>query len=272
MKEDDQIEALRRQLAEEHSMAQLGRLLAGIVHEINTPIGSILSNNQVVLRSLEMLKSDLEQLTGEKQAHARALVASCQSLAQVDKIACERISYIVRGLKSFARADAGEMQWVDLADQIAATLKLVQGQFGRRVKFENEVPATLPRIQCHPGKLNQALLNIIVNGAQAIEGEGRVTISAEPREGRVTIRIQDTGKGIPASARDRILRAGYTTKPPGEGTGLGLAISRQIIEDLHGGALDFISAPDQGTTFIIELPVEQVNRGDERQSSSASRG
>lgn len=266
----EQIESLRRQLAEEHKMASLGRLLAGIVHEINTPIGAILSNNQVVLRSLEMLKNDVEQLTGDKAAHARALVATCTSLAQVDKIACERIGGVIRGLKSFARADANEPQWVDLGEQIGATLKLVQGEFGRRVRFENLVAPTLPRLQCYPGKLNQALLNIVVNAAQAIEGEGAVTISAEPRGERIEIRIHDTGKGIPESAREKIFRSGYTSKPAGEGTGLGLAISRQIVEDLHGGAIDFESEPGQGTTFVIQLPMTISDRTGEQWERTAT--
>jgi signal transduction histidine kinase len=253
----DDIESLRLQLAEEHKMASLGRLLAGIVHEINTPVGSILSNNQVVLRSLEMLKNDLDQLSGERASHALALVATCQSLAQVDKIACERIGAVVRGLKSFARADSGELQRVDLAEQIAGTLKLLQGEYGRRVTFENQAPPDLPRLECYPGKLNQALLNIIANGAQAIEGNGKVTIAACARPGSIEILIRDTGKGIPQSVREKIFQSGYTSKPAGHGTGLGLTISRQIVVDLHQGTLDFQSEPGVGTTFIIQLPLTQ---------------
>jgi signal transduction histidine kinase len=255
--EREEIEVLRRQLAEAHKMASLGRLLAGIVHEINTPIGSILSNNQVVLRSLEMLKNDLEHLTGETAAHARALVSTCHSLAEVDKIACERIGGVVRGLKSFARADSDELHRVDLCEQVSGTLKLVRGEYGRRIVFENLVPPDLPRVQCYPGKLNQALLNIVVNAAQAIEGTGKVTISASAGAGSVEIRIHDTGKGIPESVRDKIFRSGYTSKPAGQGTGLGLALSKQVIADLHGGELDFESRPGEGTTFRIQLPFEQ---------------
>ena len=256
MADHDEIELLRRQLAEEHKMASLGRLLAGIVHEINTPIGSILSNNQVVLRSLEMLKKDLEELTGETAAHARALVATCHSLAEVDKIACERIGNVIRGLKSFARADSDELHRIDLYEQVSGTLKLVQGEYGRRIVFENSVPPDLPRIECYPGKLNQALLNIIVNAAQAIEGTGKVTISAIADANSIEIRIRDTGKGIPESLRDKIFQSGYTSKPAGQGTGLGLTLSKRIIVDLHGGKLDFESRPGEGATFIIHLPFE----------------
>lgn len=241
-------------------MASLGRLLAGIVHEINTPIGSIFSNNQVVLRSLEMLKKDLEQVTGENAAHARALVATCHSLAEVDKIACDRIGGVIRGLKSFARADSDELHRVDIFEQVTGTLKLVRGEYGRRIFFENLVPPDLPRIECHPGKLNQALLNIIVNAAQAIEGTGQVTIGASAAADSVEIRIHDTGKGIPESVRERIFQSGYTSKPAGQGTGLGLTLSKRIIVDLHGGELDFESREGEGTTFRIQLPLEQRRR------------
>ena len=258
--EREEIEILRRQLAEEHKMASLGRLLAGIVHEINTPIGSIFSNNQVVLRSLEMLKNDLEQLAGENAAHARALVATCHSLAEVDKIACERIGGVIRGLKSFARADSDELHRVDVFEQVSGTLKLVRGEYGRRVVFENLVPPDLPRVECYAGKLNQALLNIIVNAAQAIEATGKVSISASAGADSIEIRIHDTGKGIPESVRGRIFQSGYTSKPSGQGTGLGLALSKRIIADLHGGQLDFESRPGEGTTFRIQLPLEQKRR------------
>ncbi len=257
MPDHEDIDVLRRQLAEEHKMASLGRLLAGIVHEINTPIGSIFSNNQVVLRSLEMLKNDLEHLTDETVAHARALVSTCHSLAEVDKIACERIGNVIRGLKSFARADSDELHGVDLFEQVSGTLKLVQGEYGRRIVFENLAPPDLPRIECYPGKLNQALLNIIVNAAQAIEDTGKVTISASAGADCIEIRIHDTGKGIPESVRDKIFQSGYTSKPAGQGTGLGLTLSKRIIVDLHGGELDFESRPGEGTTFKIQLPLQQ---------------
>lgn len=257
MADQEDIEILRRQLVEEHKMASLGRLLAGIVHEINTPIGSIFSNNQVALRSLEMLKNDLEHLTGETAAHARALVSTCHSLAEVDKIACERIGGVIRGLKSFARADSDELHRVDLCEQVSGTLKLVRGEYGRRIVFENLVPPDLLHVECYPGKLNQALLNIIVNAAQAIEGTGNVTIRASAGAGSLEIRIHDTGKGIPESVREKIFQSGYTSKPAGQGTGLGLGLSKRIIVDLHGGELDFESAPGEGTTFRIRLPLEQ---------------
>jgi two-component system NtrC family sensor kinase len=240
--------------AVEHKFASLGRLLAGIVHEINTPIGSIFSNNEVILRSLELLKKDLAENSPHSIEHAREIVETCRSLALVDKIACERIGALVRGLKGFARAEELEFREVDLGEQIANTLKLLHGEFRRRIVFETQI-AELPKIRCNPGKLNQVLLNLIVNAGQAIEGEGRITIVASREGDRVHVAIHDTGKGIPAEMRDRIFHSGFTTKAAGEGTGLGLAISKQIVEELHRGALWFESEPGEGTTFHIRIPI-----------------
>ncbi len=241
-------------ISHEHKFASLGRLLAGIVHEINTPIGSIFSNNEVILRSLELLKKDLAENSPESIEHARQIVETCRSLALVDKIACERIGAVVRGLKGFARTEEGEFRKVDLAEQIANTLKLLHGEFRRRIVFETHI-AELPKVSCSPGKLNQVLLNLIVNAGQAIEGEGRVTIAALREGDRVHVSVADTGKGIPAEMRDRIFQSGFTTKAAGEGTGLGLTISKQIVEELHHGSLWFESEPGEGTTFHLSIPI-----------------
>jgi two-component system NtrC family sensor kinase len=240
--------------ANEHKFAALGRLLAGIVHEINTPIGSIFSNNEVILRSLELLKKDLADGSAESLRHAREIVETCRSLALVDKIACERIGSVVRGLKGFARTEDGEFRKVDLAEQIANTLKLLHGEFRRRIVFETQI-ADLPKISCNPGKLNQVLLNLLVNAGQAIEGEGRITITGALEGDRVHISVRDTGKGIPAEMRDRIFQSGFTTKPTGEGTGLGLTISKQIVAELHHGSLWFESELGEGTTFHMTIPI-----------------
>ncbi|MEP6716771.1 MAG: ATP-binding protein [Terriglobia bacterium] len=251
MEDAAKLEAL---VIEEHKFASLGRLLAGIVHEINTPIGSIFSNNEVILRSLELLRKDLMDCSPTSLARARQIVDTCRSLAQVDKIACDRIALVVRGLRVFARTADVEFRPVDLGEQIANTLKLVHGEFRRRVTFETEIE-DLPQVVCNAGKINQVLLNLIVNAGQAIEGEGRITITARREADQVHVAIADTGPGIPVELRDRIFRAGFTTKNAGEGTGLGLNISKRIIEEIHHGSLTFESEPGEGTTFHMKIPI-----------------
>jgi len=253
------LDKLSAQLAEEHKMAELGRLLAGIVHEINSPIGSIVSNNQVIIRSLEMLKSALAG--GDRAALEKAArqVETCLSLAAIDKIACERISEVVRGLKTFVRADSVELRKADLNQQIASTLKLTQSQFKGRITVETDF-GELPPVECHASMLGQVFLNILVNAGQAIEGPGKITLRTRADGGAVHISIADTGGGIKPEDRPRIFAGGFTTKPVGVGTGLGLSLSKRIVEETHGGSIDFESEVGVGTTFHIRIPVEQKKK------------
>jgi signal transduction histidine kinase len=242
--------------AELHQMAAVGRLLAGIVHEINTPLGSIFSNNEVISRSLEMLGPLLAEGTPEALERAGRLVGTCQSLAAVDRIACERIRSVIRGLKTLSRVDSGEPRKVDLNQQLLDTVKLTQTEFRRRIVVETDL-GELPEVECYPQSLNQVFLNLLMNAGQAIEGEGCITIRTRLEADRVHISLADTGPGMSPEVQARAFEPGFTTKPVGDGTGLGLAISREIVEDKHGGAIDFESRPGRGTTFHIRIPLKQ---------------
>ncbi len=234
-------------------MASLGRLLASVVHEINTPIGSILSNNEVILRSLEKLKDALGK---ERLSEAADIIDILRSLAAVDKIACERISSVVRGLKTFARDDEPVWQKVDLNESIRNTLKLAGCEFRRRVVVETDL-GDLPKVECHPHMLNQVFLNLLVNAGQAIEDEGKVTVRTRVEDACVHVAISDTGRGIPPEYAARVFTPGFTTKAIGVGTGLGLSICRQIVVEKHGGTIDFETEPGTGTTFHVRIPIEQ---------------
>lgn len=268
----NQIETLKRELAETqqklsegYRLIAIGRLVAGVVHEINNPIGSIVSNNEVSLRALDSLKQRLEDARAAGQPppqKALEMVATLASLAGVDRIACDRISAVVRSLKTFARADDSAVRPASLNDLIRDTAKLVDCQYRRRITLEMSL-GELPEIECNPQLLSQAFLNIMVNAAQAIEEEGRigvVTRAVSPEE--VEVSISDTGKGIEPSHQARIFHAGFTTKPMGVGTGLGLALCRKIIERSHGGKIWFESAPGRGTTFFVRLPLKAAHLGD----------
>lgn len=254
-----QVATLTAQLTEEYKMASIGRLLASIVHEINSPIGSILSNNQVVTRSLELLKSALASGDAAALAKAGRMVETCLSLTAIDKIACERISDVVRGLKTFVRVDTSEMRKVNLNDQIQDTLKLTQGEFRQRIKVDTDF-GELPPVACHANMLNQVFLNILVNAGQAIQGEGKITVRSRHEGDSVHISIADTGPGIKPEDRPKIFAGGFTTKAVGVGTGLGLALSKKIVEEIHGGSLSFESEVGVGTTFHIVVPVEQAKQ------------
>lgn len=259
-----ELETANRKLAEAHRLASLGRLSAGIVHEIKTPIGSIFSNNEVIIRSLAKIKellSEAQEQRAPPPKKALDMIETISGLAAVDKIACERISGIIRSLKTFARVNESELMKSDINHMLLNTIKLASTVFRDRIRIETEL-GEIPEVECYPGLLNQVFLNLIVNAGQAIEGEGRVVVRTVEEGNRVHISVQDNGRGIPPEIRPKIFAAGFTTKPFGEGTGLGLTISREIVEDTHGGKIGFESEPGKGTIFHVRIPIEQKQRSE----------
>jgi two-component system NtrC family sensor kinase len=253
----EELDSTTRKLAEAHKMASLGRLSAGIVHEVNTPVGSILSNNEVIVRSLDRIKSLLAQALEKGEpppAKAMQMLDVVAGLAQVDKLACERISSVVRSLKTFARVGDDDVRKVDVNELVRHTLKLSGTVYRRRVTFLMDL-GEMVEVECFPALLSQVLLNLVVNAAQAVEDEGSVTVRTRQQGDRVQIDVADTGRGIRPEDRGKIFRAGFTTKPIGEGTGIGLSLSREIVVDTHGGTIDFESEPGKGTTFHVQIPI-----------------
>lgn len=255
---DRELAEARRKLSEGYRMIAIGRLVAGVVHEINNPIGSIVSNNEVTIRALESLKQKLEEAAAAGQPpppKAIELVNTMATLAAVDKIACERISAVVRSLKTFSRTEDQELRKSDLNVLLKDSLKLIDCQYKRRIKTDGHF-GELPEVECYPQLISQVFLNLLVNAAQAIEGEGTITLSTRADGDEVEISISDTGRGIDPEHGGRIFQAGFTTKPVGVGTGLGLALSKEIIEETHGGRIWFESEPGRGATFYIRVPVK----------------
>jgi signal transduction histidine kinase len=248
---------VQRRLMEAYPMAALGRLLAAVVHEINTPIGSILSNNDVVQRSLATLQALLSQCRQAGQPPPERtieILETLRSLAAVDKIACERISSVIRSLKTCARVDQAERRKVDLRRCLVDTLKLTSCQFQQRIRVETEID-DLPEIDGYAQLLNQVFLNVLVNAGQAIEGPGTIRVRARREGEQVLVTVADDGAGIRPEDAPKVFLPGFSTKPVGVGTGLGLAISRQIVEDVHHGRIEFDSQVGVGTTFRIRLPI-----------------
>ena len=247
-----------RQLSELYRMASVGRLTAKVVHEINTPIGSIRSNNEVLGRWLDtlskLLADSIEKGTAPP-AKAVDILDTLKSLAAVDKLACDRISSVIRGLKTFVRVNEGQLGRMDLNDLLRDTLKLAGCEYRRRISLVEDY-AESAEVESFPQLMSQVFLNLLVNAGQAIENEGTVTVKTSVEDACVHVAITDTGKGIAPEHRARIFSPGFTTKPVGEGTGLGLAITREIVVDTHLGTIDFDSVPGQGTTFHVRIPIE----------------
>lgn len=260
----EELETSNRKLAEAHRLASLGRLSAGIVHEIKTPIGSIFSNNEVIIRSLDKIKDLLAGAQAKSEPppkKALDIIDIVAGLAEVDKIACERISGVIRSLKTFARVNESELLRADVNNLLEHTIKLASTVFRDRVRIETDF-GDLPPVECYPALLNQVFLNLIVNAAQAIEGDGTVVVRTRVEGTGVHIAVEDNGHGIPLDIRPKIFAAGFTTKAFGEGTGLGLTISREIVEDTHGGHISFDSELGKGTVFHVRIPIEQKQRSE----------
>lgn len=258
----EEMDIANRKLAEAHKMAALGRLSAGIVHEINTPIGSIFSNNEVIIRSLDRMKDSIAAAQTAGTPPPQKVIDTLDviiGLAAVDKIACERISGIIRSLKTFARVNESDLERADINDLLRNMIKLTSTVFRGRIQIVTDF-GELPKVECFPGLLNQVFLNLIVNAGQAIPGEGTILIRTKADSKSVFISVADNGTGIPEGVRPKIFAAGFTTKPIGEGTGIGLTITREIVEDTHGGTIDFESELGKGTTFHVRIPINQTNR------------
>jgi len=248
-----EVARLRDELARAYKDITLSRLAAGIFHEMNTPLSSIFSNNDVMQKTTAILETTLGPNSDRK---TKALLETMRSLLAVDRMACERISGIVRSLKVHARLEDGRMAPAQLNDLINDAIRLVNAEYKRRVKIETGF-SDLPAVELNAQLLSQAFLNLLVNAAQAIVGEGQIFIRTTLEGEMVHIAIQDTGSGIGEDCRKKIFSTGFSTKPIGVGTGLGLALTRKIVVEKHRGTIDFESEVGKGTTFHIRIPLRQ---------------
>jgi signal transduction histidine kinase len=199
-----------------------------------------------------------------KQVDLDFLMDDVPILMSESREGIERVRKIVQDLKDFSRVDANqEWQWVNLHQGIDSTLNIVNNEVKYKADIVKEY-GDIPEVECLPSQINQVIMNIVVNGAQAISGpRGRITIRTGAGDGHVWIEIADTGAGIPKAIQSRIFDPFFTTKPIGSGTGLGLSLSYGIIQK-HGGRIDVQSEQGVGTVFRIELPIRQENaRGNE---------
>ena len=243
-----ELKRTQAELVQSAKMASLGQLVAGVAHEINTPLGAIQSNNDTLTRSVERIRENLS----EDDAKLTRVVDVIDTLTQVNRTAIERIDTVVTNLRRFARLDEASLANYDIREGLDHTIALVSQEFTGRIAINTEFKE-IPLIQCYPALINQAFMSVILNACQAIEGSGTVTISTRATDDSVAIEITDTGEGIAAENLDKIFDPGYTTRGGGVGTGLGLSIVHQIIEK-HLGSIDVSSSAGIGTTVQISLP------------------
>ncbi|MCB1644855.1 MAG: GAF domain-containing protein [Pseudomonadales bacterium] len=271
-----ELKRAQRQLVQSEKLASLGQLSAGIAHEINNPVGFVLSNMGSLREYVEIIRKVLEEQEAYIAADAagelsrkKAIVETISSykasedfdfvlddldglLAESTK-GMERVKEIVSGLSSFARTEGATASNADVNEIIESTINMVWNELKYKVTLEKDY-AQLPTIRCYPSKLGQVFLNLIVNAGHAISESGVISISTALVDEEIRISIADTGAGIAPENIEKLFNPFFTTKPVGEGTGLGLSISYGIIID-HEGRIQVESEVGKGTCFTIYLPL-----------------
>ena len=273
------------QLIQQEKLSALGQLVAGVAHEINNPVGCILGNVNPLqeyiddlLGIIELYQNQFPQPGADFDAELEAfdldyMRSDLPNLIQAMKDGGDRIRHISSSLRTFSRTDKDQKIPFNLHEGLDSTILILK----HRLKANNERPAikivkeygNLPEVECFPGQVNQVFMNLIANSIDALEesNQGRsfeeiaanpnqITIQTHLQNDAVIIGISDNGVGMPEEVKQRIFEQGFTTKAVGKGTGLGMAIARQIIVDQHGGWLTVNSTINQGSEFVIEIPIE----------------
>lgn len=238
------LKTAQAQLVQSEKMRSLGQLVAGVAHEINTPLGYVTNNLAFLTERLPALRRDPTDDLGWQDV--------TDAIAE-SRIGIDRIAAIVRALRVFARPADAEPVAADLNEGLASTVRMVRAVSGPRIVIQEEY-GILPPLLCHPSELNQVFLNLLLNAVHACHDAGVVTVRTASDGAAITVTISDTGSGMDAATLARIGEPFFTMWPDGSGTGLGLTISREIVER-HRGQMLFESSPERGTTVTVRLPL-----------------
>ena len=266
-------------LIQSEKMSSLGQMVAGIAHEVNTPLAYVKSSLEAVRKSvpqagrlaaeterlLALLSSESadEAVLAAQFAQVRALVEELRSrdvLQEIERMVKDglfgigQISEVISNLKNFSRLDRSKVADYDLHEGIESAIRIGYAQLQKRI-VKREF-GRIPHVSCSPSQINQVILNLLSNAAQATrDGDGTITVRTGMRgAAHVAVEVADNGHGIPAAVLPKIFDPFFTTKAVGKGTGLGLSICYKIVEN-HGGKLEVDSKPGVGTRFIVVLPL-----------------
>ncbi len=248
----DALAATQVKLVQAAKMASLGELVAGVAHEINNPLAFSLSHLANIERWLHELQV---QLGVELDVGAGVRWRRLLDRARETRSGLLRIQELVQKLRTFSRLDEGELKRVSLRESVESVLTILGHRLNGRIEVVNRFHEH-DVIDCYAGLLNQALMNLLSNAIDAIQGAGTIEIATSIQADYFVVSITDTGCGIPAEIRDRVFEPFFTTKGPGEGTGLGLSITYGIVQK-HGGQIELLAAESGGTQAVLRLPLEQ---------------
>lgn len=284
--EDEAVETrsvLERERASSQAqkLESVGRLAAGVAHEINTPtqyVGDNIEFLQIAYESLSPLLDMLRRFASDssvppallteirraiEESNLDYLIGQVPRAIEQSREGVERISSIVKAMKEFSHPGTEEKTASDLNQCVRSTIVVSRNEWKYVADLESDLDGDLPFVHCLPGDLNQVFLNLVVNAAHAIaektgngaEGKGVIRLSTRRDGDWVEVQVSDTGAGIPEAIRERIFEPFFTTKKMGCGTGQGLAIARNVVVNKHGGTIAVVSEAGKGTTFTIRLPI-----------------
>lgn len=273
---------LERQLAFAQKMESVGRLAAGIAHEINTPIQYIGHNTSFLETAVQTINGILDEYESlrcscethpefavqaaklaEKTAQGQLAFLRSEIPLALEQTAegTQRVSQIVSAMKEFSHPGTRDKTYLHFNRAIESTVTISRNEWKYVSRMELDLADDLPQLLCYPGDLNQAILNLIVNAAHAIEAQhgsssqGVISISTRAEADWMEVRIADNGTGIPRDLLDKIYDPFFTTKPQGKGTGQGLALVYTAIVERHAGTVEIETEVGQGTTFVLRLPL-----------------
>ena len=274
----EELRVAELRIRQSQKLESVGRLAAGIAHEINTPlqymtanieyVGSLLEACKVAVTHLETLvplakgmssaqRKQIEAFLDDPDVHA--LREDAVPAAESVQTGIKRIAHIVKAMKGFAAAP-GTFEPTDINEAVLQTLTIAKSDYDTAADVKTDL-GQLPLVKCAPGDLRLALLQIVVNAAQAIaasaqsEERGVITVATAVHGHHVVISVTDTGDGIPEEHQPRIFDPFFTTREVGQGSGTGLAAAWAIITRDHGGQLSFSTVAGEGTTFLVKLPI-----------------
>jgi len=264
------LQATQMQLIQREKMASVGQLVAGVAHELNNPIGFVFSNVSTLEDFVKRLRAMLETYRAASLPEAERARVQAQwdelkidyalkyldSMIQGIREGAERTRKIVRDLRVFARSQDDVWQAVDLHEDLESSLTLLNHLLKDRITVHRGF-GELPSVECIRSQIDQVFLNLLANAAQAIAGEGGITIETRCENGVAVVTISDTGPGISPDVIGRIFDPFFTTKPVGEGTGLGLSISYEIVKK-HGGEIRAESPRGGGAVFTVRIPLARA--------------
>ncbi|MFC2157461.1 ATP-binding protein [Acidobacteriota bacterium] len=248
---------MQHQVIVQEKMATLGHLVAGLTHDINTPISAIRSMSDTKAKAVLKLQTALEKSVPDFAKNDHEIRKGMRVILQADRLidqGTERLNEIMKNLKNFARLDEAETLMADIHEGLDSVLALIEHDLLTNIEVVREY-GEIPPFVCHPRKLNQVFFNILKNACQAIEDKGRITITTSLKNNKVYVAIRDTGIGIEQEDLESIFDPGFTKTDPVVRSSLGLSICYQIIQE-HHGQINVESQPGKGSVFTVILPTE----------------